>query len=73
MNAGYMIRCFATDSRAEVLWLRYREQRELCDRLPDETTEEEHERARRELVAIEGALRADIFRVGQRACLRHHD
>jgi hypothetical protein len=48
------------DSRAEVLWLRYREQRELRDRRPDETTKEKHERARRELFAIEGALRADI-------------
>jgi hypothetical protein len=50
----------SVDSRAEGLWLRYREQRELRDRLPDETTEEEQERARRELFAIEGALRADI-------------
>jgi hypothetical protein len=48
------------DSRAQVLWLRYREQRELCDRLPDETTKEEHTRAHRELFAIEDALRADI-------------
>jgi hypothetical protein len=50
----------SVDSRAEVLWFRYREQRELRDRRPDETTKEEHERVRRELVAIEGALRADI-------------
>jgi hypothetical protein len=48
------------DLRAEVLWLRYREQKELCDRLPDETTKEEHTRAHRELFAIEDALRADI-------------
>ena len=46
------------DWRAEVLWLRYREQRGLCDWLPDETTKKE--RAHRELFAIEEALRADI-------------
>jgi hypothetical protein len=40
------------DSRAEALWLRYREQRELGDRLPDETTKEKHERARRELFVL---------------------
>jgi hypothetical protein len=46
------------DWRADVLWLRYREQRELCDWLPDEPTKKE--RARRELFAIEEALRADV-------------
>jgi hypothetical protein len=46
------------DWRAEVLWLRYREQRELCDWLPDETTKKEQ--AHRELFAIEEALRADV-------------
>jgi hypothetical protein len=58
------------DSRAQVLWLRYREQRELCDRLPDETTKKGHERAHRELFAIEDALRADISEaVSALACI----
>jgi hypothetical protein len=58
------------DSRVQVLWLRYREQRELCDRLPDETTKKEHERAHRELFAMEDALRADISEsVNALACI----
>jgi hypothetical protein len=48
------------DWRAELNWLKYREQKDCCHRRLEAATEEQHEAAYNALFAIEHVLQADI-------------